>query len=190
MPRLLSPQSRTPVVLESDADAPPPRPTFYVRLLNGAEYPEFAEDYERLWKPDQKAREVTELRYDLARRGLVGWEHLRDPDSGQPIPFDPALLEQIVDPWEVLEIINAIYTGGRLTTDEKKPSASPPSSAPEDSADAAPPAAASNPPAKSSPPRCGVPTAKAKGADRAGPRDATNAKAPVAPPAEVAASTR
>ena len=126
MPRALNPNSRFPVVLDSDASSDP-KPTFWFRFLTGAEFMEL-DDAVSSQQAAGTARDLAAPVYTVLRMGLVDWTNLRDHD-GNPIPYQPADLERFVDYGEACELAVKMRTGCMLSEGDLKklgsPSASP-----------------------------------------------------------------
>jgi hypothetical protein len=167
MPLALEPGGRYPVVLESDADKPADsRPTFYFRALSGRKWREAARISDGLERHKDSFVAIEQL-YDALLWGLVDWENMIDPDTGEPIPFDPAELDAILQPPEAAELVPKMLGVGQLTRAERKNSASPRSSNTASCAANAGPAAASNAPASESRPKSNAAAAEATAATSA-----------------------
>lgn len=138
MPRLLDPQASIDVVLQSDADKPAgQRPTFHVRVLSKRDWLEFCRRYddsfaaaaddedEKLTRDERReaAQRAAEVRidkqYELARWALRGWQNMRTAE-GHDLPFDATPLEDVVDRWELMELLDQALAGGRLNYEQKK----------------------------------------------------------------------
>lgn len=124
MPRPLEPNQRFPVVLEFDKDKPAEtRPTFWFRSLS-------AREWRKLLREGQANESKLDAALCVLQAALVGWDHMvRD---GEPVPFNAAELDTIIDTDEVAELFGAF----QLTLEDKKKSASqhlskPASSAPD-----------------------------------------------------------
>jgi hypothetical protein len=134
----LDPNARFPIVLASDQEKPEPRPTFWARYLTGREWIELT---------NNAGESAIASWYNALRLAIVHWEHLADAD-GRPIPFAPAMFENILDPGEARELVEACIAGQQPDTHEKKGSASPSPSRPANSAGRAGRATAPNTPPK------------------------------------------
>lgn len=124
MPRALDPTARFPIVLKSDQGKPAPRPTFWARYLTGREWLELA---------NNAGESAIASWYNALRLAVVHWENIVDA-AGQPVAFAPAMFENILDPGEAKELVEACIAGQQPSTDEKKGSGSPSPSKPASSA--------------------------------------------------------
>lgn len=147
MPIALEPGGRYPVVLEIDKNKPEAtRPTFYFKALAGRKWREAARISDSL-ELQRDSFQVVDQLYEAVKWGLVDWEHMIDPETGQAIPFNPDDLDLIIQPAEAAELIPKMLTAGLPTGDERKNSESPHSSNTENSAATAGPVNASAAPA-------------------------------------------
>lgn len=112
MPRLLD-NKPFPVVLASDQDKPEdgrPTPTFLGNCLPASKWLDYATEHDEL-QEDLPLDEAVQRRYDLTRKLLAGWENLTDA-NGEPITYDPARLEDVVDPLECIELLRRLLSNG------------------------------------------------------------------------------
>lgn len=122
MPIALEPGGRYPVVLEIDKDKPAAtRPTFYFRALSGRKIKE-ATSYLAELKESANDDMAFVKFFDAVRVGLVGWEHMIDPETGEPIAYDPQELDALVTPHEAMELFYKMIEVGAVPA---KNSASP-----------------------------------------------------------------
>lgn len=116
MPRPLEPNQRFPVVLECDQDKPlGQQPTFVFRTTSRREWRQLAEEVKAEHPGDIHAQAEA-----FCKRLLVDWTNMtRD---GQPVPFDAAELDSIVENQDLLELFDRLSFSPR----DKKKSASQP----------------------------------------------------------------
>lgn len=141
MPRLLDPSASIDVVLHSDADKPEAqRPVFHVRVLSKRDWLEFGRRYDETFttaplaesgtedtedvEAAKEARRVAneervEERYRLAKWVLRGWKNMRSADD-EVLVFAETSMDEVLDPWELIELLDAALTGGRLSYEQKK----------------------------------------------------------------------
>jgi len=160
MPRALDPNARFPIVLKSDRNRPEPRPTFWARYLTGRE-----------WIALSEAQNTGEHKlaswYNVLRLCVVDWQHVTDA-AGNEIRFAPASFENILDPGEARELVEACAAGQQPDADEKKDSGSPPQSRPASSVRPADQANAGRTPSTRPPgPGSNAPTVPAEAAPNA-----------------------
>lgn len=122
MPRALEPNQRFPYVLQFDRDKPEgEQPTFWFRSLSMREWKTLARLYDAL-DQDNVVKRLDDV-IAAIRIGLVGWNNLIDPDTGEQIPYAPDELERLIDPFEANELFEALVGQNRATADDKKNSA-------------------------------------------------------------------
>lgn len=139
------------------------RPAFLFRPVTGRMW----KKAESLRKERHEASDPTELVdkiCEMLRVGLVGWENMTDPDTGKPLPYDPAELDRLLLLREAMELVDEMLTGGQVSPDDKKKSDSSASFNPETSAAAALAPDASTRPANHCPPNSNARAAKAEAA--------------------------
>lgn len=170
MPILFDPEHVIRIVLNSDADKPNP-PTFLYRVTSWRETLGLAQKYDNLPSVvEQSGAEAGfELVAELAMTGLVGWENMVDPATGQAVPFDREALLDILTMPELGELIAKVQNARRLSGEDRKKSESPsPTSGGGSAVDAlATPESADGSPAPSNPPTSDVSTVMASDADNA-----------------------
>lgn len=132
MPRALEPGLKFPIWLDSDQDKQP-RPTFFYRALNGREYRQLAEVLDVIDTESSRIERLDRV-FQLARFGLVGWENISNPETKEPLPFQPADLDLVVGFYEAQELAKKVIDLNHPDPDAKKNSALPPSSSTEKSA--------------------------------------------------------
>ena len=142
MPLAIDPEARVPYVLESDRGKEKP-PKFFLRPLTVRQFRVANSIDERM----NAAEDSVTVLMDGVRAGLVGWENITNV-SGQPIPYDPEALEDVLSMTEAVELMRAVQTAGKLDASEKKVSDSLPCSNTDNSADTASQESAATPPAK------------------------------------------
>lgn len=123
MPRALqrSKKNQIQIVLKSD-EGINPQPVFLYEPMNGRQWLEVAEATEIMdGETNPSHRDVMQRIYSACRVALVGWENMIDPDTKQPIPFDPEKLEEIIDPMEAMsDLLPQLLEANQLSEDDKK----------------------------------------------------------------------
>lgn len=126
-PLALDPKARFEVVLEGDLELDDP-PAFVFRHLPCDDYRRLAEQGDRLEQiqadPDSTAGQLMDELLGLVRLPLVGWRGMRDPATGEEIPYDPAALGRILTPGEVIELTTRLRDEMALGAQAKKGSRS------------------------------------------------------------------
>lgn len=124
MSRTLEPGVRFSIVLDWDKDKPPEtQPRFLYRSVNGRQFRRmFA--LEKMKGTTDNETMLAGL-YEQAAFGLVGWENMFDPDTGEAIPFNKADLDLVVDPIEAGELIAKMMDAAKTTPEDKKKLESP-----------------------------------------------------------------
>ena len=127
MPIYLEPGQRYPVVLDSDANKPEgERPTFYAKSQSMRGQQRIAEVLDRL--TDEPGVSVEQLFDDAVQTLsgiLVGWERMVSPETGEPIPYSPEALADVLTYTEARELMGKVMFNQHLRPDEKKDSESP-----------------------------------------------------------------
>ena len=146
MPLAADPNQTVGVTLKHDADLPAEqRAVFTYRHFTCRHLTQFNAIVAAAQKePDDD--KCSALLHEAIGFRIVGWENLRDPDSGEPIPFDPADIAAVggaLTPMEKWTLCYAVRAAVGIATPQKKVSASPANTAPEKSSpDAEGPASA------------------------------------------------
>lgn len=142
MPRALEPNQRFSVVLDFDKAKPEDQqPRFWFRALSLRDYRALYSKVEAL-EESENTDQAYQRMMECLSFGLVGWENMVDPQTGEEIAFDIDTLPDIVDPFETRELVYAMAHQNRVSVEDKKNSASSPSSNAESSAENADPDAA------------------------------------------------
>ena len=140
MPRALIPGARYTIVLDGDAEIPKEKqPRFFARVMSGRDWLQFSEDYDAAIEAVKFADQIRHM-FDLLRRLLSGWENMQR--DGADLPFGETALEDVLDPFEVTELLNKIREAAALKATDRKNSESPPSSSTDTSVATAAPASA------------------------------------------------
>jgi hypothetical protein len=123
-PLALDPDARFEIVLATDSGKPDP-PTFVFRYLADRDWRAVARVYDGVAGLAKQGLEamLTALE-DAARTPLVGWRGMADPQTGECIAYDPAELDRLLTPSEVLELLGQFIRRSQLGPDEKKGSGS------------------------------------------------------------------
>ena len=111
---------RVKVVLPSDEHKTEKVPAFIYRPLNGREFIQMAEVNDRMVEGDMKVAERLGLVYKTAAIGLVGWENMTDPVTGQQFDFKAADLDLLVNPFEVQSLLEKVMEAMQPSNDDKK----------------------------------------------------------------------
>ena len=89
--------------LEMDMEIPEAdRPTFTFRYVTGREWKRIATTYDNLSDAENGAIGFDRVLDDI-RTVLVGWHNFADRD-GNAIEYDPASMDELVNPMEALEL--------------------------------------------------------------------------------------
>jgi hypothetical protein len=136
MPIAIDPQTRIPVVLDSDKDKENP-PTFYVRPLTMREMRSADSIDERVQAAAKVPGEDTYAPLvDGIRMGLVDWAYITGLD-GKPIPFSLESIEDVLSIEECFELMRKIIHSASLLREDKKKSESQPLSSSDSSVSSA-----------------------------------------------------
>ena len=111
---------RVKVILPSDEHKTEKVPAFIYRPLNGREFIRMAEVNDRMVEGDMKVAERLGLVYETAAIGLVGWEYMTDPTTGNEFAFNPVDLDLIVNPFEVQSLLEKVMEAMQPSNDDKK----------------------------------------------------------------------
>lgn len=98
-----------PYEFRPDPESPP---TFLLRPLSARQAIRFAELQDAAIAADQGGGQVTGIG-DCVRVALAGWRDVTDPDSGDPAPFDPGRLEDVVSTHGLRELYREVRDGLR-----------------------------------------------------------------------------
>jgi len=122
MPLACDPTARQRIVLDGDKDKTP-QPVFFYRFLTYRQFNELAEFQDSLkGKPAPDSIRTQEA---WLKRGLLGWEHIGDPETGQPLAVDPERIMDVVNMFEAQEILLQRLMGNLPSLDDKKKLPSP-----------------------------------------------------------------
>jgi len=127
MPRALEPGATFEVVLESDKDKPvETRPCLVCPSLIARAWGQVWSFYERAMTSSDGTW-VDDLLAAL-KIGVNGWRNFNDPQTSQPIAFDPAEFDRVFQRLELFEAVGKVAREGNVSADDAKKSESPPSS--------------------------------------------------------------
>ena len=130
MPLALDPKQRFKLVLKSDQFTPSEKqPRFVFHFLSGRQWKEAAAIDDQLAQGGSGVVQGLSQVCAALRIGLVDWENMIDGATGQPIPYDPADLDRIINLSEAFELLYGMMDRMRLDTDDKKKFESPSPSA-------------------------------------------------------------
>ena len=100
MPVYTDPTIKIRLVLETDKDKEQP-PTFIYRALNGREWRQVAQMFDRLQAGEIGGMtEQLDAIYETVSVGLLDWENMNDPTTGEPIPFNKSDVDLVLNPIE------------------------------------------------------------------------------------------
>ena len=116
---------RIKVVLPSDENKTEAVPAFIYRPLNGREFIEMAEVNDAMVEGKMKVAERLGLVYKTATIGLIGWENMRDPESGNEFEFKKENLDLLVNPFEVQSLLQCVMESMQPSYEDKKKLESP-----------------------------------------------------------------
>jgi hypothetical protein len=125
MPVCTDPSVKITIVLETDKDKDQP-PTFIYRALNGREWRQVAEMFDRLQtgQIDGMAEQLDAI-YSTVSIGLLDWKNMFDPITNEPIPFDPKDIDLVLNPIEASsDLMGKILGAVHLQHEDKKKSES------------------------------------------------------------------
>ena len=120
MPRSLDPSSRLTMVLVCDVDKPKEtQPRIFARTLTLNQQRKLMAAMGRMKsEPDDKI----EAAIDAAEICLIGWENMRDPQTGKAIEFNREAIGDVLSIEELVEVFNAVTSAGSATASDKKKS--------------------------------------------------------------------
>lgn len=126
MGRALEPGERFPIVLDWDMDKPEEqRPTIYTLALS-------MRRQRRLGKllDDAPKSTTSDQLFDTLEEGLAevitGWRNFRSPDTGEEIGYSREALQDVFTTAEAYEVFRKVLSGGVVSKEEEKNSASQP----------------------------------------------------------------
>ena len=123
MPLATNPNAKFELSLTSDADRPEAeRPVFIYHYLTGLQQMGLADLLDRLEQSSSGSEAIKRI-FEAAATGLVDWKNIRDRD-GNPIPFDPQRLPEVMSMQEAMELAQQLYAGQYPTLEDKKKSES------------------------------------------------------------------
>lgn len=115
--RLLRPKDRIVFSFADDSDLPEDeRPKLIGKVLSVAD----ARRMQSAFKGNDNLSNAVEA----VMIGLSGWENVKHPETGEPIPFSQDAVGEWLTIEELLEVME--FLTGRLTADERKKSGSQP----------------------------------------------------------------
>lgn len=125
MPVYTDPTIKIRLVLEMDKDKEQP-PTFIYRALNGREWRQVAKMYDRCQAGDFGGMcEQLDAIYETVSIGLLDWENMNDPITGDPIPFNTSDIDLILNPLEAsMDLMGKLISAVALNYEDKKKSES------------------------------------------------------------------
>lgn len=124
MPLALEPGEPFAIVLECDKDKSP-QPRFLYRALSCREWRVAAKASAAMTDASNGADALDQL-FGILQAGLLGWENMTDPQTGDKVPFNPADLDTLLIIPEAMELMEKIMEGARPDSDAKKNSDSQP----------------------------------------------------------------
>jgi hypothetical protein len=134
MPLAADPTATHRIVLLADRDKAP-QPAFVYRYLSYRQWIALSQFQEGLAAMD--AADAIRQQEHWLTAGLVGWEHICCPDTGQPLPFDPQRLLDVITITEAQELIGQRMLSNIPDLETKKKLSSPSDCGTESSAKAA-----------------------------------------------------
>ncbi len=101
------------------------RPSYTYRRVSGSQFFVLQDALDSVGnESDASYRDRVGILYDACRMGLVDWDNQIDLDTGEPLPFDAAKLEQTMDHFEVMRLLQRRMQHASISADDKKKSAS------------------------------------------------------------------
>ena len=122
MPFVVDPGAIHRIVLAADENKTP-QPAFLYRHLSFRKFAEFEALRSSIGKEDLS--ESIRKQFAALADGLVGWENLVDPATGQPIAFDAEKMPDVLTISEAQEILMKRLTGAVPSVEDKKKLPSP-----------------------------------------------------------------
>lgn len=122
MPFAVDPNAVQKIVLDCDKDKDP-QPAFFYRHLTYRKFVELDAMRTSIGKDDPS--ESYRKQFAALSDGLVGWQFICDPVTGQVIPFDAGMIPDIVTLSEAQEILMKRMTGAIPSVEDKKKLPSP-----------------------------------------------------------------
>lgn len=124
MPIAIDPLQKFKAVLLSDRDkSEGERPAFIYRYATGRQWlaaREFDQQIKNAKTDNEMPFDTIAELFDKLRFKLIGWEHMNDPDTGEPIKFDPAKLEDLLTMTEAFELLGLCLQQRVSDSDKKK----------------------------------------------------------------------
>jgi hypothetical protein len=131
MPLACDPLATVRIVLDGDKEKTP-TPVFLYRPLTYRQWVELQEMEATIATAPPK--ETIRRQQHWLQSGLVGWEHIDDPNTGTPLPFAADRICDLVSMFEAQEILQFRLMSGIPSLADKKKLPSPSDSATEKSA--------------------------------------------------------
>lgn len=131
MPFVVDPLAIHRIVLAVD-ESKSPQPAFLYRHLSFRKFAELEALRASIGKED--LAESIRKQFAALSDGLLGWENINDPETGEPIPFGPEKMPDLLTISEAQEILMKRLTGAVPSVDDKKKLPSPSESGTENSA--------------------------------------------------------
>jgi len=120
MPIAISPDETFRIVLKSDQGKPPAQqPFFEFRCLSCREWKEVVRAITAMLGSDS-GEEAIDKTLDILRKGLVGWGNMKDPATGEAIPYEPANLDTLLILDEAQELLVRFRDHSPSEEDKKK----------------------------------------------------------------------
>jgi hypothetical protein len=122
MPLAADPNATQRIVLAGDENKNP-QPAFIYRVLTYRKWAKLQAMMDNL--KNESADAAIRSQFDALAEGLIGWEHIVDPETGQPAAFDAARMPDIVTMFEAQEILMKRLQLALPSVEDKKKLPSP-----------------------------------------------------------------
>lgn len=101
------------------------RPVFVYRRISGREYAEIVkarnEHNAKLEAGDEAGDEIAQDHaYAALKIGLVDWKNHSNPETNEPVAFDPEKLAEVIDPVEAMELVAKRLYAARVSGKQLK----------------------------------------------------------------------
>jgi hypothetical protein len=126
MPRALIPGECNRISLAIDEHLPETdRPAFIYAVHTCRQWRELSAANDSLAASKSGAEAIDKM-FSALRIGLIGWQGMANPETGDPIAFDPNELDRLLTTSEACELLLKVIAAGRASVADRKNSESRP----------------------------------------------------------------